>query len=99
MAQELVWARIGDHCAAVSRARAVAKGYEVLDESPRDANGDARRPTRSNGRPRKRRTSVKKEAAKKTPPAPAVEENAAASKAAEVIAEPASDNTNEENQR
>lgn len=86
MAQELVWARVGDHCAAVSRNRAVAEGFEVLDGSPYDANGDVRRPTRANGRPRKKKTSVAKSAAEK--------------KAAEVIAsESASDNQNEETSR
>ena len=77
MAQELVWARVGDHCAAVGRAEATARKLEVLDESPRDHNGDVRRPTRSNGRPRKKKTSVAKEAAGK--------------KAAEVIASESAD--------
>ena len=72
MAQELVWARVNDHCAAVSRNRATAKGYEVLDESPYDHNGDVRRATRANGRKRKPKVSVAEKAAEK--------------KAAEVIA-------------
>lgn len=63
MAQELVWARVGDHCAAVSRSQAIGDDLEVLDEPVRDGNGDVRRPTRANGRPRKKRTSVAQEAA------------------------------------
>jgi hypothetical protein len=98
MAQELVWARTPNGCAAVSRSAAVAKGYEVLDESPFDANGNARRSTRGNGRARKPRTTVAKEAAKKAPAATPAAENAA-DRAAEVIAEPASTIENEENQR
>jgi hypothetical protein len=91
MAQELVWARIGDRCAAVSRGAAVAKGYEVLGESPRDSNGDVRRPTRGNGRPVKRKVSIPKVSdAKKAA------EKDAATQAAEVIAEPASNTNNEE---
>ena len=86
MAQELVWARVPGGCAAVSRAKAIAKGYDVLDESPLDHNGDMRRPTRSNGRRAKKKTSVAAAAAEK--------------KAAEVIAsEPASTTENEETSR
>lgn len=96
MAQELVWARVGDNCAAVSRAQAEAKGYEVLaDESVRDANGDVRRPTRANGRPVKPKTSVaKKAAAKKATAKKTAAKKTTAPPAAEVIAEPAPSDDN-----
>lgn len=87
MAQELVWAVVDGRQVAVGRNKAEAEGYEVLDESPRDRNGDVRRPVRANGRKAKPKTTVAKKAA-------------ANKKAAEVIAsEPATTNEIEETSR
>ena len=87
MAQELVWARVGDVRTAVSRGYAEAKGLEVFaDEPVRTADGSLRALERANGRPAKKKTTVAEKAAEK--------------KAAEVIAsEPASDTENKESSR
>lgn len=63
----LVRVRVGDREFNVGRAHAEAKGFEVLDESPRFPDGTLRRTTRAGGRPIKPKVSI----------APAVEKKAA----------------------
>lgn len=60
MAQELVWARVGDSYAAVSKNEAEAEGYEVTDESPTLRDGSPRRSERA-----AKKTSASKKGAEK----------------------------------
>lgn len=78
MAQELVWARVGDTNTAVSRAYADKHGLKVLDESVYDHNGDVRAPERVDTKPADARKASEKKAAEviaSTPATSTSEEN------------------------